>query len=104
MLKEVSDRRLPLPLLIELLCENPARRFSLPEKGGLDIGKDADIVVIIPDERTLIRGEELHSKCGWTPYEGMEAIFPSRVYSRGEVIIESNEMSSKPGRGRNIRA
>jgi dihydroorotase len=104
MLKEVSDRRLPLALLIDLLCTNPAKRFSMTKKGGLEIGKDADMVVLVPQERKVIRGEDLHSRCGWTPYEGMEAIFPSRVYSRGELVIEAGEASSKPGRGRNIKA
>jgi dihydroorotase len=38
---------------------------KLPEEGG-------DSVVIDTDAKWTIHGSELHSKCGWTPYEGWE--------------------------------
>jgi dihydroorotase len=61
------------------------------------------MVVDMKDERK-IRSDELHSKCGWTNYEGFTGIFPSRVYSRGKLIIEDDSLCAKPGAGRNIRA
>jgi len=104
MLSKVSERKLTLQRLIDLLCTNPARRFSLARKGSLTKGMDADIVAVDPHANRKVRSESLHSKCGWSPYEGMVANFPSRVYSRGELIVESEQASSKVGRGRNIRA
>jgi dihydroorotase len=49
---------------ITRLCfENPNRIFSL--------GKSKDETITInPDEEWIIHGKDLHSKCGWTPYEG----------------------------------
>ncbi|MFA6039648.1 MAG: dihydroorotase [Candidatus Peribacteraceae bacterium] len=49
---------------IRRLCfENPNRILSLGKS-------DASALTINTDEEWVIRGKELHSKCGWTPYEG----------------------------------
>jgi len=41
-----------------------------------------------------IKGEELHSKCGWTPFEKFGGIFPDYVYLRGEMILQDREVVS----------
>jgi dihydroorotase len=51
------------------------------------------------DNSVKIRGDDLHSKCGWTAFEGMRGIFPSSVIGRGEVIIENGVLCGKNGRG-----
>jgi len=101
-LKAVKDRRLPLERAVELLSMGPARRFSLSAKGGIRIGMDADLIEIDTSSERRIRAEDLHSRCGWTPYEGMRGIFPTRVYSRGELVVENDSLCSKGGRGRAI--
>ncbi|MDG6223929.1 MAG: dihydroorotase [Candidatus Thermoplasmatota archaeon] len=102
MLQKVKERKLPLERFMELLSEAPAKRFSMPGKGALKPGMDADIVVIDPSFSKRIRSEDLHSRCGWTPYEGFEGVFPIRTYSRGELIVENDVLCSKGGRGRNL--
>ena len=47
-----------------------------------------------------IKSENLHSKCGWTPFEGRPAIFPECVFVRGEKIVEGHEMPGSQGFGR----
>ncbi|MPN23689.1 hypothetical protein SDC9_171082 [bioreactor metagenome] len=42
----------------------------------------------------------LHSKAGWTPFEGMEAVFPEYTLSRGEVLWMEESVNAKPGRGK----
>lgn len=50
---------------IERLCfENPNKIFSLGKK------KNEWKVEVDMDEEWIIHGKDLHSKCGWTPYEG----------------------------------
>lgn len=102
MLQKVKERKLPLERFMELLCEAPAKRFSMPGKGALMPGMDADLVVIDPSLSRRIRSEDLHSRCGWTPYEGFDGVFPIRTYSRGELIVENDVLCSKGGRGRNL--
>ena len=60
---------------------------------------DADLVVVDPRNSEAIRAKRLRYKCGWTPFEGMEACFPHAVYLRGEPVVEDGEPSAE-GHGR----
>jgi dihydroorotase len=39
-----------------------------------------------------MRGDDLHSKCGWTPFENWEGIFPLATFLRGELVAEDREI------------
>jgi dihydroorotase len=102
-LKKVQDRMISIQRFIEIVSINPARRIGLQKRGDIREGFIADLMIIDMKSQKKISGEALHSKCGWTPYEGFYGIFPKRVFSRGEMIIEDEQISSKPGRGKPIR-
>ncbi|HSA35229.1 MAG TPA: amidohydrolase family protein, partial [Methanomassiliicoccales archaeon] len=79
-------------------CSNPATTFGL-NKGQIAEGRDADLVVIDPREVTIIKGRDMHSKCGWTPYEGREALFPQAVFLRGTLVLkDGSTMDERKGR------
>jgi dihydroorotase len=85
--------------LITIICEKPSNLVNIP-KGKIEVGRDADFIVVdIKDERK-IKSNTLHSKCGWTPFEGWPAIFPSNVFIRGEKLIEDHEIQVKQGFGK----
>ncbi len=104
MLLKVKERKLSLERLIELTSSNPARRLGLQSRGRISEGLIADLNIVDMKEEKKIRGENLHSKCGWTPYEGLNGIFPRMVIARGELIIENEVACSKMGRGKPIRS
>lgn len=56
--------------VVELMSHNPARIFGLRGKGVLEAGADADITLVDMKAERRVRAEEMHYKCGWTPYEG----------------------------------
>jgi len=60
-----------LEKVVELMCYNPSRIFSIKGKGKMELGADADITIIDPNLEKKVTADELHYKCGWTPYEGM---------------------------------
>lgn len=99
MLMAVKRNLLTLSRLIEVTSQNPARIFGI-KKGVIAPGCDADLV--IAGEAKEIRKEKLHSKAGWTPYNGMIGIFPRITISRGDIILEEGEIVAKRGRGRFI--
>ncbi len=99
LLDSVRRQMTSLERVQQLICGSPARRFSLGGKGSISAGYDADITVVDLSLSRRIRGEDLHSKCGWTPFEGMYGIFPQAVYSRGDLIVENDVLCSRPGRG-----
>jgi len=103
MLKAMADGRLSLQRLIDMTSENPAMIFDIAGKGRIARGYDADFIFVDMGAKSLISASGLHSKAGWTPYEGFEAIFPKAVMLRGNVILDGKEFYAKRGSGQFIR-
>jgi len=70
-------RRVPTRLgyndIVTLCFGNPNEIFKLGKR-GITEKAPADITIIDPKAEWIIKGEELHSKCGWTPYEGWRVV------------------------------
>lgn len=94
----MKNQQLAAESLFTLLCERPANIMNLP-KGKLDVGRDADFIVVDLKKTEPITAERLHSKCGWTPFEGFPGIFPSVVFIRGEKVIDDRQVLVKQGFG-----
>lgn len=71
MLEAVSNKQLAMNDVYRLCFVNPNRIFSLGKK-GITEGEHADIVLIDPKAKWTIAAKNLHSRCGWTPYDGRE--------------------------------
>ena len=89
----------------DLTAANPADVFGLTRKGRIEQGLMADLVVVDPDESREIRGEDLHSNCEWTPFEGMAGVFPELTMVRGQVVYEREADGERFGDpvGENVR-
>ncbi|TQQ83250.1 dihydroorotase [Halonotius terrestris] len=74
--------------VVDLVARNPADIFDLDSKGRIEVGRDADLVLVDPDDAREIRGDDTHSKCGWTPFEGRRGVFPELTMVRGQVVYE----------------
>ncbi|MEA3324102.1 MAG: amidohydrolase family protein, partial [Euryarchaeota archaeon] len=102
MLNAVKQNLIPLRRVVEAMSAKPAQIFGLDDKGQIREGCDADIVLVDTSNVRKITVDQLHSKAGWTPFEGREGIFPELVLSRGEVVYDG-EIAGKKGRGRFLR-
>ena len=69
-----------------------------PRKGALAAGSDADICVLDPADKRVIRAEDLH-EADYTPWEGrkMEA-WPCLTVLRGKVVVENGDVARVAGR------
>lgn len=94
-----KKEQIPFQRLISLLCNRPAEILNIP-KGKIQVGYDADFIVVDLKNECKIKGENLHSKCGWTPFEDWPAIFPDNVFIRGEKIIDDHEIQVKQSFGK----
>jgi|TARA_A100001391_G_scaffold186905_2_gene156427 dihydroorotase-like cyclic amidohydrolase len=95
----VHERGLPLSRLVEVNSYNPARRFGLwPRKGDIEVGFDADLVLVDLDEER----EVVHTGKGTCIYEGWKLKgWPVLTVARGDVVYENGEVSETLyGRGR----
>ena len=94
MLQKVAERKLKIEILSECCSSRPAKIAGL-NKGRIDVGMDADLIAIDVRKRTKIRADRLHSKCGWTPYEGLESVFPIATIIHGEEVARDGELSGE---------
>mgnify|MGYP000032257870 FL=1 len=96
----VNRRGYDPSFVVKLLCTNPAETFGMPEKGTLDPGTDADIVVFDPDESFTVTAEDNVGVADYTIYEGREVTGrPTKTFVRGELIAEDGEVVGEPGYG-----
>jgi dihydroorotase len=106
LMARVFYKQIDLMRVVEACCGAPARRFGLP-KGRIAVGYDADFAVFDPRDVKRVRADTLHSKCGWTPFEGQFAVMPAAVFIRGDEIMAEGEIRTgrppgqwlKPGNG-----
>ena len=95
---KVKQNMFPLGLLVRMGAEMPAKVFGIP-KGRIEVGYDADFAVFDMRRMTDIDVNRLHSRSGYSPYEGWDAVFPDTVIVRGETQISEGEFcGSNTGR------
>lgn len=102
MLAAVRKNLLTLECVIQATSQNPARIFGLERhgKGFMQNGYDADLLFFDPKNIAPIKSKNLHTECDWTPYEGMDGIFPAMTLSRGETVWDGSQIIAKKGRGK----
>jgi len=73
----------------------PSRAHGLyPDKGSLQPGTDADIIVVDPEKSMTVRPQSLLIDSDWSPYEGFELYgFPEYTICRGKVVIDGGEIN-----------
>ena len=86
--------------MVDLLATTPARRFGLPTKGAIEVGKDADLVLFDPAARRTIRAADLHHTSDYTPYEGLAVSGSVRsVFVRGRAVVLDGVFVGRRGAG-----
>jgi dihydropyrimidinase len=85
----------------QVLAENSARAFGLyPAKGAIEIGADADLMVVDPTKRRRVEHEALGSLSDFSIYEGQElAGWPDYTISRGRVLVDGGCLVDTTSRG-----
>jgi dihydroorotase len=94
LMRIVKAGDLPLERFVAATASRPAAILGL-EKGELDVGRDADLLVVDPRRVQRVTAKRVRSKCGWTPFEGFDGCFPQAVYVRGEPVVEDGEPSAE---------
>ena len=101
----VAKGRITLPQLVRLACTGPSRLYGLyPQKGVLQPGSDADVVILDPSGRRTLTQAALHSAADYTCYEGMELQGSiDLVLSHGEIVVKDNQFLGRKGAGRYLK-
>ena len=72
---------------VELLSHNPAILYKIDRRGFIREGYFADLVLVDPKKKQVITNENVHYKCGWTGYAGMElSCIVTHTFVNGELV------------------
>lgn len=101
----VAAGRLSWQRLVEVACLNPARIFHIDDrKGSIEVGKDADLVLVDMAEERRVSPQTTHSRFK-TPLNGKVLRgWPVLTTLRGEVVFRDGKITGRPGRGRVLRS
>ena len=87
---------LSLPQVVEKISHNPAILFRIRERGFIEEGFWADLVLVDPNSAWTVSKENILYKCGWSPLEGQE--FQHKVthtWVSGELVWEQGQLHER---------
>lgn len=98
MMEAVHD----LPLLVQLMCHNPAILYGVDRRGFLREGYHADLALMDLSSNAVISNAKEYCKCGWTPYDGMTVHAQvTHTWVNGNLVYE-NGLFHEQSRGERI--
>ena len=101
----VRKGKISVQKFVEVSAANPAKLFGMyPQKGVIQPGADADIVVFDGNKTVEIRLEDMKSQQDFEIYDGEKFTgWPVMTLSRGEIIVKDGVVNAAPGRGRLVK-
>jgi dihydropyrimidinase len=101
----VNGGRISPEQFVALTSTNSARTFNLwPRKGALEIGADADVIVLDPARAKTLSAATQHQNTDFSVWEGMQVQgVVVHTFSRGTHLWADGDLRAQPGRGRYLR-
>lgn len=104
MLDHVNAGRLSLMRLVDLLAHGPQRVYGICGKGRIAAGYDADFAIVDLKAARKITDRWIKSRCGWTPYDGMQVTgWCKGTVLRGKIVMWDDEITLKKPAGQSVR-
>lgn len=102
----VNKDKITLDTLRKLMSENAAKRFGMyPQKGTLNVGADADIVVIDLNKEFIIDSKQSESTCSFNLYEGWKGKgAPVATFVGGHLVVEDYKLVTEEAYGQIVRS
>ena len=99
----VRDGWLTLPQAVTLMCHNPATLYRIERRGFIRKGYHADLALVDLDCTKMIGDTTEFSKCGWTPYDGLEVHSAvTHTFVNGNLVWEDGHFNEGT-RGERLR-
>jgi len=101
----VGEGKINLNQFVHYQSTNPAKIFGMyPEKGSLQVGTDADILMFDPRKNITVDYKNLETNCDWSPYQGWKLKgYPSLTILRGNIIAKEGRFTGNIGYGKFIK-
>ena len=89
----VAAGRLTLERFIDLTSAGAARIFGIAGKGRIARGYDADFTIVDLKAKKKIENRWIASKCGWTPFDGMQTTgWALATIIRGKIVMRDRAL------------
>ncbi len=96
MLTAAVEGRCTLTQVVNWMSTAVASAYSIPNKGAIAPGYDADLVLVDLNSRKKVRREELLTKSGWSPFEGWSLTgWPVTTIVGGEIVYNRGELNTE---------
>jgi dihydroorotase len=103
LLDHVNGGRLTLERFVDLTSAGAARIFGIAGKGRIARGYDADFTIVDLKAKKRIENAWIASKCGWTPFDGMETTgWALATIIRGQTVMRERALAAS-GQGEALR-
>ena len=101
MLDRVAAGDMSLSRFVEATSARPAQVFGVyPKKGSLQVGADADLVVIDMEKTAKLDPAKFMSKAKYSPFEGWTLRgIPVMTFVEGTLVAKDGEIVAEPGTG-----
>lgn len=87
-------RNLPLHIMVQWMCHNPAICFNVYRRGFIRKGYYADLVILNPSKKHTVSKENILYKCGWSPFEGHTfSATPTHTFINGHLVYENGRFA-----------
>lgn len=90
MLELYKQGLIPLEKIVEKMCHNVAKLYSIEKRGFIREGYFADLVLVDLNSSWAVNKENILYKCGWSPLEGQT--FHSKIthtFVNGNLVYEN---------------
>ncbi|MBW5448921.1 allantoinase AllB [Cohnella sp. CFH 77786] len=88
----VQKRNVPVTQFARMIATNPAERFGLRTKGEIALTKDADIILIDPNQSYVVKAENLYYRHKQSPYTNRTIhCRVTKTFVRGQLVFDVNE-------------
>lgn len=93
MLNAAYKGRCTLGQVAHWMCDAPARTWDLICKGRIEIGYDADLVLVDTERHHTVRNVDQLTKSGWSPWDGEELVgLPVRTLVNGLTVYNEGRV------------
>jgi dihydroorotase (multifunctional complex type) len=101
MLDRVARGELTMRRFVQAAAATPAKVFGMyPRKGCIEVGADADLVVIDMDKTSVVDPARFKSKAKYSAFEGWPLRgMPVMTFVNGTLVAQDGEVVGKPGTG-----
>ncbi|MFT7641952.1 MAG: dihydroorotase, partial [Pirellulaceae bacterium] len=95
MLDQVNAGKCTIEQVVSWMCDGPARIWDIVNKGRIEVGYDADLVLVDMKAKRTILDDEQETKSRWSPWHGTELTgWPVTTWVLGHEVFRNGEIDT----------